>query len=242
VTSTDLYVKVARYALPQSGIRLFMVPQATIAQRHKLLLLINEIALTNSIPEGVFQGMCRALKGIVPLDRAGISIYDPDQDGLKLVDTFGPHETSIFRIGHVIDRKTSQTGWVFDHQTRMHRRDLAKELKFPGDKCILDEGYHSLCSVPLVLYGVSMGVLTVLAAQRNQLSLDHADVVEEVSKPIALAVGCTMPRCPGHRNTKMVCPRCIGAASGKTTVSKHREDLSNWGKKGGRGHKTVDQG
>lgn len=110
MTSTDLYVKVARYALPQSGIRLFMGPQATIAQRHKLLLLINEIALTNSTLEGAFQGTCRALKGIVPLDRAGISIYDPDQDGLKLVDTFGPHETSIFRIGHVIDQ--NQSDWL----------------------------------------------------------------------------------------------------------------------------------
>jgi hypothetical protein len=158
------------------------------------------------------------------------------------VDAVGPHLTGIFRIGHVIDRKTTQTGWVFDHQTRMFRRDLANELRFPGDKYVLDEGYQCLCSVPLVLYGTSIGVLTVLAARKNQLSFNHADVVEEVSKPIALAIGCTLPRCPSHRNTKMVCPRCIGAAGGKTTVSKHRDDLSSWGKKGGRGRKHVDQG
>jgi GAF domain-containing protein len=219
-----------------------MGPKGKIAERHKLLLRVIEVALTNSTPEGVFQGTCKALKSIVPYDRASISIYDPDQDGLKIVDAVGPHLTGIFRSGHVIDRKTTQTGWVFDHQTRMFRRDLANELRFPGDKYVLDEGYQCLCSVPLVLYGTSIGVLTVLAARKNQLSFNHADVVEEVSKPIALAIGCTLPRCPSHRNTKMVCPRCIGAAGGKTTVSKHRDDLSSWGKKGGRGRKHVDQG
>lgn len=219
-----------------------MGPKARIARRHKLLLRVTEIALTNSTPEGVFQGTCKALKGIVPYDRAGISLYDPDQDGLKIVDTYGPHETSIFKVGHVIDRKTTQTGWVFDHQTRMFRRNLAKDQRFPGDKCIMDEGYYSLCSVPLVVFGACIGVLTVLAARKNQLSANHADVVEEVSKPIALGIGCTMPRCSSHRNTKLVCPKCIGAAGGRTTVFKHRENLSNWGKKGGRGHKNVDQG
>lgn len=28
-----------------------------------------------------------------------------------------------------------------------------------------------------------------------------------------------------------LCPRCIGAAGGKTTVTKHRDALSMWGKK-----------
>lgn len=177
---------------------------------------------------------------MVPYDRAGLSLYDPDYDGLRIVDTYGPHENSIFRVGHLLNRKTSQTGWVFEHKTPMVRRDLAKEVRFPADKNILDEGYYSLCSVPLVVSGTSIGVVTVLAERKNQLSLNHADVVEEVANQIALAIRSALPRCPTHGNTRLVCPRCIGAAGGKTTVSKHRNDLSSWGKKGGRGRKNVD--
>jgi hypothetical protein len=44
-----------------------MGPKRKIAERHKLLLRVNEVALTNSTPEGVFQGTGKALKSIVPM-------------------------------------------------------------------------------------------------------------------------------------------------------------------------------
>jgi hypothetical protein len=79
--------------------------------------------------------------------------------------------------------------------------------------------------------------VTVLSERKNRFSVAHAEIVQEMSNQIALAVGSTILKCPTHANTKLVCPRCIGAAGGKTTVSKHREHLSKWGKKGGRGRK-----
>jgi len=211
-----------------------------ITDRYKALLQVNEVALTKSTTEEVFQGMCVALKKMVPYDRAGLSLYDPHDDGLKIVAINVPPENSIFRVGRLLDRKATQTGWVFEHKATMLRRDLAKEFRFPADKDIVDDGYHSLCSVPLIVQGNSIGVVTVLGARKNQLSANDAEIVEEMSNQIALAISSIMLRCPKHTNTKLVCPRCIGAAGGKTTVSKHREDLSNWGKKGGRGRKNVD--
>jgi formate hydrogenlyase transcriptional activator len=209
----------------------------SLAQLYASLTKVNEVALTTSTTEGVFHGMCVVLKDIVPYDRAGLSLYDPDGDGLRIVGIYGPHDNSLFRVGHLLSRKTSQTGWVFEHKTTLFRSDLEKEFRFPGDKKIVEEGYRSICSVPLVVRGSSIGVVSVIASRKNQLSATHAAVVEQMSKQIALAISSIVPRCPGHTNTKLVCPRCIGAAGGKTTVSKHREDLSNWGKKGGRGRK-----
>jgi formate hydrogenlyase transcriptional activator len=212
----------------------------SITHRYRSLLKVNELGVTTSTTEDLFQGVCGVLKDVVPYDRAGLSLYDPDHDGLRIVGIYGPHENSIFRIGHVLNPKTSQTGWVFEQKTTLFRRDLEKESRFPGDKRVVDEGYRSLCSVPLVVRGHSIGVVTVLAARKNQLSADHAEFVEEASKVMTLAISSILPRCPNHNSTKLVCPRCIGAAGGKTTVSKHREDLSNWGKKGGRGRKNLD--
>jgi formate hydrogenlyase transcriptional activator len=211
----------------------------SIADRYRSLLKVNQVALTTSTTEGIFQGMCGVLKDIVPYDRAGLSLYDPEHDSLKIAGIYGPHENSIFTVGHLLSRKASQTGWVFDHKTTLFRRDLEKEVRFPGDKRVIDEGYRSICSVPLVVGGSSIGVVSVLASRKNKLSANHAEIVEEISNQIALAITSLTPRCPRHINGRLVCPRCIGAAGGKTTVSKHRNDLSIWGKTGGRGRKNL---
>jgi formate hydrogenlyase transcriptional activator len=216
-----------------------MPPRPSIADRYSSLRKASEIALTTTTAEGIFQRVCDLLKKVVPYDRAGLSLYDADNDGLKIVDIYGPHENSVFRVGHLLGRKTCQTGWVFEHKQTLFRRDLAAESKFPSDKRIIDEGYRSICSVPLVVRGNSLGVLSVIGSRQNQLSVDHAEIVEAVSQQVALALASIVPRCLTHTNTKVVCPRCIGAAGGKTTVLKHREDLSNWGRKGGRGRKSI---
>lgn len=40
--------------------------------------------------------------------------------------------------------------------------------------------------------------------------------------------------CPIHKDTELICPRCIGSRGGKTTTRKYRRKLSRWGKSGGR--------
>ena len=211
--------------------------RTNIADRYKALLQVNGVALTKSTTAEFFGGMCTALGKLLPYDRAGLSLYDPDHDSLKIVALYGPHENSVFRLGHLLDRTTSQTGWVFQHRRHIIRRDLPREVRFPADKLTVDEGYRSLCSVPLIVRGDSIGVVTILGARKNQFSTGHAHVVQEISNQIALAVNSVTPKCLNHANTKLVCPRCIGAVGGKTTVSKHRGDLSSWGREGGRGHK-----
>jgi hypothetical protein len=44
--------------------------------------------------------------------------------------------------------------------------------------------------------------------------------------------------CVEHPLTRLVCPRCIAAKGGKTTVAKYgREQAAKWGAKGGRPRK-----
>jgi len=208
-----------------------------IADRYWALLQVNEVALAKSTAGDLFTGMCDVLAKLLSFDRAGLSVYDPERDSLKIVALYGHHENSVFRPGRLLDRETTQTGWVFDNKTQIIRRDLPNEVRFPADRVTIDEGYRSLCSVPLIVWGNSIGVVTTLSERKNEFSVEHAQIVQQFSNQIALAVNSITPRCVRHTNTNLICPRCIGAAGGKTTVSKHRKDLSTWGKKGGRGHK-----
>ena len=44
------------------------------------------------------------------------------------------------------------------------------------------------------------------------------------------------PHCPKH-SMKMMCPKCIASSGGRKTTTKYRDQLSSWGKMGGRGRR-----
>jgi formate hydrogenlyase transcriptional activator len=213
--------------------------EMNIRSVHKAILQVNHVALTEPSSEAVFQGMCHALSGVVNYDRAGLSLWDPEHDSLRITALYGCFENSYFHVGDLLDPKSSQNGWTFRTQSKTIRRDLPNELRFASERYTVEEGFQSLCSVPLVVRGNSIGVVTVVGSRRNQFSERHADLVQEMSDQIALAISFGTQRCLTHATTRLLCPRCIGAAGGKTTVSKHRQDLSTWGKKGGRGRKKL---
>ena len=208
-----------------------------ITRRYKAILKVNEVARERRTTVAIFRGMCTVLSSMVPCDLALLSLYNPDSDDLQIVNVYGPRTDRLFQVGQHLSRDSTQTGWAFEHKSTMFRRDLLKESKFSLDKAAMSEGYVSVCAVPLLVWGDSIGVVTVAAARKNRLSAGHTEIVEEMSNQIALAINSGMLRCSEHANAKLVCPKCLGAAGGKATVFKHRESLSNWGKKGGRGRK-----
>jgi transcriptional regulator with GAF, ATPase, and Fis domain len=214
--------------------------QGNIPDRCKALIQANELALTRSTCEELFHGMCAVLSKVVPYHRAGLTLYDPDHNNLKIAALYGAYQYSAFRVGDLLDRKASQNGWTFEHQSRTIRHNLPEDARFPSERQTANEGFRSLCSVPLVVRGDSIGVVTVVGARRSQFSPRHAELVQQMSNQIALAIKSLIPQCPIHTNTKVVCPRCIGAAGGKATVSKHRAELPLWGRKGGRSRRTLD--
>lgn len=212
----------------------------TVSARYKAILATNQVALTQSTLDAVFAGMCKALKRLVPYERAGLTLYDPEHDSLKIAALYGAYRDSSFHVGDLLGRKCSQNGWTFEYKLPTIRRDLPNDCRFASERQTAKEGFRSLCSVPLVIRGASIGVMTVVGVRKNQFSVGHAEVVQILANQIAPAIASFVPRCPVHPTGKLMCPKCIGAAGGKTTVAKHRDALSTWGKKGGRGRRNVN--
>jgi transcriptional regulator with GAF, ATPase, and Fis domain len=183
--------------------------------------------------------MCRTLKNLVTYERAGLTLYDTEHDSLRIAALYGAYRASSFHVGDLLGRKHSQNGWTFEYKAPTIRRDLPNDFRFASERQTAEEGFRSLCSVPLIIRGASIGVVTIVGARKNQFSLTHARIVQELTNQIALAIASFLPRCPAHASSKLVCPKCIGAAGGKTTAAKHRDALSMWGKKGGRGRRNV---
>jgi len=212
-----------------------------IARRYRALLTVNQIATTESTINDAFQGMCAELRKLLPYDRAGLTLYDAKHDSLRIESLYGQYENSVFEVGGLLPRKHSHNGLTFDSQRLTRRRDLAREFQFPSEKRTLDEGYRSLCSVPLIYRKNSLGVVTIVGARKNQFSVVHGQVLQELSNQITTAIAAIRRICPIHLNTNLICPKCLGAAGGRATVSKHRDHLSEWGKKGGRGKKLLSR-
>ena len=206
-------------------------------ERYATILEVNRAAITQPGLNEMFQGMCKAVKRVIPCDRAGLSLYAPETNALKLAAADGCGPDSFYNIGITLDRDESHHGWVFQHQKPIVRRDLQKELEFQIEQHNVEEGIRSYCAVPMILRGESVGVIIILSSQKNQYSTGHAEFLQEVSNQIVLAIGFLTPRCPKHSRTKLICPRCIASGGGQSTAARYKEQLSNWGKQGGRGRK-----
>lgn len=214
-----------------------MTTTPRIAERYDTLLEVNRVAITQAAPESIFQGMCLALKSVFPYDRAGLMLYQPEEDALKIVALHGNVPGSFFRIGTLLKTKESPHGLAFMNQRIVLRRNIETERQFALEELTLSEGLRSYCAVPLVARGDSIGVITILSYRKEQFSDQHARFLQEVSNQIVLAVKTFLPQCEKHSRSKLVCPKCIASAGGRITTARYKEQLSAWGRQGGRGRK-----
>jgi len=216
-----------------------MTRSSGLLSRYKALLKVNELARSGATIEETFRSMCLVLRNILPFDLVTLALYDANQDALRIEAAYGPRKSGIFHPGYLFSRDSGLSGWTFQHQTASVSRDLREESRFPAQKQIVDEGYRSLCSVPLIVAGKSIGVVIVFGTRKKQFSARDAELMQELSNQITMTILSNTRRCPIHPDTKLLCPRCLGSAGGRSTVKKYREDLSRWGQKGGRGHKKA---
>lgn len=211
-----------------------------VSNVYKSLLQANQAALSESTTEAIFRGMCDALSNILPYDRAQLTLYDHDQHSLRLTAVYGAYENSSFHVGDVLGDADAQNDSAFTNRRSTIRRNLLKDGRSHWERQTAQEGFHSLCSVPLILRGNTIGVSTLIGARKNQFYTRHAEVLRQMCNQITVAISSLFPRCVIHPKTKLLCPGCIGAAGAKVTTSRHRGELSHWGRKGGRSRKNKD--
>jgi formate hydrogenlyase transcriptional activator len=208
-----------------------------VAERYRTLLEVNRAAISQPSPEAVFSVVCKAVRNVMPYDRASLALYEPAEDAFRLVARHGAFENSFFHLGIKVGRKDSPAGWAFDRQTAIVRRDLETERCFPIEEHTLAEGLRSYCAVPLMVRGDCIGILSVVGCRKDQFRQIHAQFLQEVSDQIVLAIKSFWPQCSTHSQTRLVCPKCIASWGGQTTTAKYKEHLSSWGRKGGRGNR-----
>jgi formate hydrogenlyase transcriptional activator len=162
---------------------------ASGVDRSRTLLEINNAIITNLTQEKLFDAICGALEHVLPVYRAAITLYEPKRDTLRIFAIAKKWNTEFFRVGVEMPRNDSHMGWVMDQQRPLLRRDLEKEIQFPVERRLLEEGVQSYCVVPLMLGGKIIGTLNVGSDAKNRYSEADAQFLQEVAVQVALAIG-----------------------------------------------------
>jgi formate hydrogenlyase transcriptional activator len=96
--------------------------------------------------------------------------------------------TDYSPIGRALDLRDSPAGLAFLHQEPVLRRDLETERQTSSEERAYGHGFRSLCALPLVVRGKSIGAITVGSLTRCQYTQADAEFLQEVANQIAIAI------------------------------------------------------
>src|ERR1700733_11912669 len=156
-------------------------------QTKRSLLDINNAIITNLTEEALLRSISEAVRPSIPFDRCAVTLYTVETDTIRFLAVEGSLGSDYFQPGLEVGRTQTSAGWVFDHQQPL-RRNLEEEQQFANERRLWAEGIRSLCIVPLILRGKSIGTLSVVSREKDPYSEEDAQFLQEVAIQVALAI------------------------------------------------------
>src|SRR5262249_9145074 len=147
----------------------------------------NNAIISNLTQDRLFEAIFEALGRVVPFDRCGIFVHDPERRVLRLI-ALRTTRPSVFTVGYEMDAGQGISGWAFSQQKVSLRRDLEHERSEPTEHILYSEGIRSVCAVPLVVRGTGVGTLTVLSEARDRYSEADGEFLQQVANQVILAI------------------------------------------------------
>src|SRR5262245_9171006 len=157
-------------------------------ERARALLEINNAIISNLTRDALFHRVAEALQRVVGFDRVALALHEPEADLMRLVAFEGSFVSEHFTVGQTFDRGDSHFGLAFERQRPLVRRDLSIEAQFASERRAAQEGIRSICTVPLVVRGRSIGAVNLASRTVGQYSEADAEFFQEVASQIALVV------------------------------------------------------
>ncbi len=162
---------------------------AATAARRQSLLDINNAIVSKLSRDELLASTCDALVKVVPFDRLALSLYDAEINALRIVAHAGSYQRGDYTpIGRILDLNNSPAGEAFLRQQPVIRCDLSAERQNASEERAYGHGFQSLCTLPLVVRGKSIGAITVGSLTRSQYGESDAEFLMEVANQIAIAV------------------------------------------------------
>ena len=175
-------------------------------EKYRLLLQVSEAANAQRDLAGVLEAVARALKPFIPVDAIAAITIDGGvarthalhvegverRPGEPVEETMAraldiPRE-EILAVQSGFPLKGTGTEYVGRTRRAYVSQDLAEDRLFAEDERLLSYGVHSYVRTPLFVRDRQIGSIAFARIEQKRFTPEEAELLEEVSRPIATAV------------------------------------------------------
>ena len=138
--------------------------------------------------ESLWRVIADQIQKVIPWDRAGITLYEPNTDSFRFYAVITNMATPALAHDSVIPRAGSAVGWVYDNRRLHIRGDLQKEQVFIEDRYYVREGLGRMINLPLLVREHCLGTLNIGSVQPGEPDPDDCKFLQQVATQIAYAI------------------------------------------------------
>ena len=168
------------------GAQCYQQKLAREREHSELLLEVNNMLVSNLNLRELVSSISACLRRVIPHDLAGIALYDPAENQLRLEALDFPSNEDFFIEGELVPLDGNPGGIAF--ATRQTVVSDTRDVQDPLGRRFADAGVKSSCIVPLVSHDRALGVLGVSSLGENAFSEENAELLGQVAKQVAIAV------------------------------------------------------
>jgi formate hydrogenlyase transcriptional activator len=157
--------------------------------RLRALLEINNAIIAKLNRDELFAAIADALARIVRFDRLALSLYDPKVDVLRIVSYAGSYRRDDYTpLGRVLELNDSPAGQAFTQCKPVVRPNLEIERLTSSEERAFGHGFRSMCALPLMTRGRSIGAMTLGSLEPSQYLKSGEEFLMGVANQVALAI------------------------------------------------------
>jgi formate hydrogenlyase transcriptional activator len=164
------------------------IPVNCNEERTAALLRVNNAIITSLKRDELVRSVSSAIHAVIPFDKFGLSIYDAAAEKLILVAMEGAFPSNYFSIGREMSLEQSLSGEVYRTRRAVVRRNLLFERRYPTEELLSNEAVRSLCNVPVIVQGKTLGVIGLASLRENAYRQADADLLQEFAGQVGLAI------------------------------------------------------
>jgi formate hydrogenlyase transcriptional activator len=155
-------------------------------ERSELLLEVNNMLVSNLNLRELLSAISVCLRRVIPHDLAGLALYDPAVNQLRLAAMDFPANENFFIEGEIIPLDHNPGGLAFT--TRQTILSDARDVDDLLGRRFAAAGVRSGCVVPLISRDRALGVLGVSSLHENAFTQEDAELLGQLAKQVAIAV------------------------------------------------------
>ena len=150
--------------------------------RWQLLLEINHTLISNLNLRELIPAISACLRRVVPHDAAGLALYDPTINKLRVTASDFPEHEDVFIEDDIIELEGTPSGRAFTSRLPVISTGSS------SDPFAIRAGLKSGVKVPLISHGRVLGILGVGRLNEDSFTQEDVDLLTAVGEQVAIAV------------------------------------------------------